>query len=654
MVKNEASRIVRCLHSLVPFVDSFVICDTGSTDGTQDVISNFLTGRNAKFKILSTEFKTWEQARNDAYRLAIENANGSDYIMLVDADMELVVEQGYTFDDLTADAYMVRQDSPFLSYHNVRLVKANTVVQYRGVTHEYLEVKGKVDFLTKCHFKDHTDGSNRKNKFERDIMLLKGGLEDGLSARYMFYLANSYRDSGKNEEALKWYEARMDLGGWEDEVWMSIYYAGMCCLTLNREAEFLKWMMMAAARNPKRAEPFSVLAEHFRKKEAMDLGYMFAKKASEIPVPKNGLFINHPMYTYTPLFEMSVSGFYNEKNRSEAREACFRLITMQGVPQNITELSRRNAVYYLQKATDVFPGATIEYRDFGVGEGVFGEHNPSICKNPSGGYDMIVRSSNYCWKQTGQMVCEVMDDTDTVFSKSYLVHMDDSLQIKSVSLLTMYGVPTPPFESRVASYEDLRIFRCRGELFASAMSHRHHPTLARQVLMRIREDGAVTSISLLEPGTDVHEKNWMPIVGMDNPTLLYKCSPTKVVEVDDAGHISVVRSSVPSIDMSNWNGGSEVMPHDGGWIFVVHESVAFVDKPRVYWHRFVWMDNDFVIRKYTNPFVFTKIGIEYCAGLTRRGQSFLLTFGIDDRKAAFCEIPKESLNNRWFLVEEGK
>ncbi|MEU5316418.1 glycosyltransferase [Streptomyces sp. NPDC021056] len=38
IVKNEAHVIRRCLESVLPLVDTWVILDTGSPDGTQDII----------------------------------------------------------------------------------------------------------------------------------------------------------------------------------------------------------------------------------------------------------------------------------------------------------------------------------------------------------------------------------------------------------------------------------------------------------------------------------------------------------------------------------------------------------------------------------------------------------------------------------------
>ena len=41
IVKNEAKIITKGLNSVVNYLDYWIICDTGSTDGTQKVIKEY-------------------------------------------------------------------------------------------------------------------------------------------------------------------------------------------------------------------------------------------------------------------------------------------------------------------------------------------------------------------------------------------------------------------------------------------------------------------------------------------------------------------------------------------------------------------------------------------------------------------------------------
>src|SRR4029077_196825 len=101
-----------------------------------------------------------------------------DYLLLDDADMELVVEDGGFRERLEGPGYRLlqRADSGF-AYWNTRLLQRNAGARYHGVTHEYLDVPGGVKELQGVWYKDHASGSNRVDKFERDIKLLSEALE---------------------------------------------------------------------------------------------------------------------------------------------------------------------------------------------------------------------------------------------------------------------------------------------------------------------------------------------------------------------------------------------------------------------------------------------------------------------------------------------
>jgi hypothetical protein len=68
---------------------------------------------------------------------------------------------------------------------------------------------------------------------------------------------------------------------------------------------------------------------------------------------------------------------------------------------------------------------------------------------------------------------------------------------------------------------------------------------------------------------------------------------------------------------------------------VTHEVVWLEAYRRVYWHRFVLLDDVFSFRTATNPFTFFQPGIEFCSGLARdpfTGQ-LILGFGVNDESA---------------------
>jgi len=45
IVKNEMANLERCLGAVAPYIACWVICDTGSSDGTQESILSFFAAR---------------------------------------------------------------------------------------------------------------------------------------------------------------------------------------------------------------------------------------------------------------------------------------------------------------------------------------------------------------------------------------------------------------------------------------------------------------------------------------------------------------------------------------------------------------------------------------------------------------------------------
>jgi glycosyltransferase involved in cell wall biosynthesis len=168
IVKDEAAVIERCLGSVRGVIDAWVICDTGSSDGTQDIIRAALEGIPGDLH--ERPWRNFGENRTELMGLA---AGRADYLLLLDADDTITVsERGMS--PLGADSYMLRHDDP-VEYWQKRLVRGDREWRYVGVTHEYITCDGpesetRLDWMVIHH---HADGSTRREKFERDLRLLE-------------------------------------------------------------------------------------------------------------------------------------------------------------------------------------------------------------------------------------------------------------------------------------------------------------------------------------------------------------------------------------------------------------------------------------------------------------------------------------------------
>lgn len=314
IVKNEAAILERCLRAVAPSIACYVIADTGSNDGTKDIIRNFFNTKGIPGEIVDIPFLHFEQARNGALEAARASTQSFDYILLCDADMELVVTSPPLGAGLRHAAYsLLQKTAGGLSYQNVRLVRRDAPGRYVGVTHEALIVDGETPVpRAGAHFIDHACGSNRATKYERDVRLLSEGLtaEPG-NTRYMFYLANSYFDLGRFEDAIGWYRKRIEAAGWIEEVFYSAYRVAQCWRDLGREAEFFHEALLTYDRFPDRAEPLFVLANHCMSTRRYRLGYEFAARGAAIPLPpESALFVETDVYTWRLLDVQAVCSYY--------------------------------------------------------------------------------------------------------------------------------------------------------------------------------------------------------------------------------------------------------------------------------------------------------------------------------------------------------
>lgn len=145
IVKNESKIIERCLHSVLPHVDGYVICDTGSSDNTEELIKNVAAEYNVPGIVYNHTWKNFGYNRTLAARAAKGWASdffstiSDTYLLFMDADMLLEINDTNWREQLSSPMYNVLQKhGGSLQYYNTRLVHASKNIEFIGVTHEYV------------------------------------------------------------------------------------------------------------------------------------------------------------------------------------------------------------------------------------------------------------------------------------------------------------------------------------------------------------------------------------------------------------------------------------------------------------------------------------------------------------------------------------
>lgn len=354
IVKNESHIIMECLNSIYKYIDYWVICDTGSTDGTQEIITNFFKEKNIPGELHQREWVGFGHNRTEAFKFCEGKA---DYAFVIDADDYLEGNLVYP-NEMTADAYALRMGRPEFSWWRNQIFKLDAQWEYIGVLHEYAACKKQNPIADKI-FGDYrvvarTMGARNVNitpveKYKKDAEVLEKALEtEPNNTRYMFYLAQSYFDSQQYDKAEDAYLKRAMAGGWPEEVYYSIYRVAICKALQNKPwPEIQQTFMDAYNYRPTRAEPLYHIAQIYRQKFNMPvLAYMFAKAAMDIPYPSNDiLFIPDIVYKFGILDEVVSSAAY-AGHPTVGYVACEKLLKEGRVPESELPRVQKNFEEY--------------------------------------------------------------------------------------------------------------------------------------------------------------------------------------------------------------------------------------------------------------------------------------------------------------------
>jgi glycosyltransferase involved in cell wall biosynthesis/LPS sulfotransferase NodH len=361
IVKNESRVILRCLESVRPLVDYVLIEDTGSTDGTQDMIRQWLDRAGLPGEVFDEPWRDF--AYNRSHALAkLREVKDVDYALILDADDQLFRDDGFDVaafkKGLSQDLYRVEQRQGSIRYQTGQICRNSLEFRYRGVLHEFLEGPASgfsSGVASGFHILSGREGARSQDpdKYRKDARVLEQALTEEtdtfLRSRYTFYLGQSYRDAGEKEKALDSYLKRAELGYWAEEIFESLFNAAQLMQALGRPFEEVVAMHLRASEAaPGRAESLHAASRLCREKNKFAEGYEYAKRGLAIALPANGLFVQSWIYDYGLLDEFAVNAYWIGRYQ-DCLDACTRLLREEKMPQAMRERVTKNAEFAAEK-----------------------------------------------------------------------------------------------------------------------------------------------------------------------------------------------------------------------------------------------------------------------------------------------------------------
>jgi len=648
IVKNESKIIARLLDSVCSIIDTYCICDTGSTDNTVELITAYFESKNICGKIVFEPFKDFAHNRN----VSLNHCIGmSDYILFLDADMMLQI-RGFNKESLwSADSFSILQGNEDFHYHNMRIVRNNGLYSYFGVTHEYINtppnnvninVPKDVLFIN-----DVGDGGSKGNKFDRDVALLTKGIEENPNnERYHFYLANSYYDSGKdNEMAIEWYKKRIKLGGWVQEVWYSFYRIGLIYKRMDKMGDAIFNWIAAYDCFPDRIENLYEIIQYYRVIGQCKSALVFYKLAKSI-LDKNlnwseYLFLQNDVYTYRLEFEYSIIAAYTGINNINDRVVT---IMNNATDHNAVNNLLSNMKFYKDVLVPVkkinMSGVSVhlingDYTDFM-------SSSSCIIPNSDGGYLMNTRLVNY--KIDGQG-CYHNCDKHIITINKYL-ELDANFAVKLEILMNFDYL-----DRRYIGVEDVRIFKTASKKTLKFIGTGYHTNNKIGVVYGdynpfYQENNLIPFE--IEPEFTVTdcEKNWVYVNIKNETRVIYNWSPLKICKIDESNSEKNKLKLIKTIEMPNiFNRvrGSTCGANYKNEIWFVGHVVSY-EQPRHYYHIFSVFDENMKLLRYSAPFKFDTECIEYCLGLVVEDDRIICTYSSWDRTTIIAVYDKKYID----------
>lgn len=370
IVKDEAHCILIMLESAAKISDAIVIADTGSTDGTQDLIRKFGEENNIPTYVFERPFDDFEKSRNFGMQKARDVVNelgwnpNDCWTWWCDADETIIVDDNkFNKNQFNKDLFMINTYIGAMKYTRNTFARVSKPFRFYGPVHEFI-VCDEENITSGLAEGVHVDvkmiGKSWQGDISKKYLDHAHKLEAYIAAdrkdpRWIFYTAQSYHDSAsmkdnkeENEERLrrsmKYYKERVKRNdGYPEEIYYSQYRVGTIMRIIEEPWNLTHLELLKAySMDPLRGESIKVIIDYYMQISDWSMAYLYSKFAKvnfhgKNPYPTRLLFVDEAIYVWK-FAEAHAAVCYYTGKMQEAKETF----------KEIVEISKRQPQYFTQ------------------------------------------------------------------------------------------------------------------------------------------------------------------------------------------------------------------------------------------------------------------------------------------------------------------
>lgn len=308
IVKNEEDCIDRALGSVLKFADEVVVVDTGSTDRTREI------AERPGVRVFDSEHFDKDTHYSDfSFSVARNESIGhctQDWVCWWDAD-DVIDDAGaakikeISEKETRECLYSFQIAFGALKFHHCRMFRSGRNISFDEThsCHEYLSSRGHPTFVRNDVVIQHLPGKKGVASNIRNLAILeKDCFERGhKDQRTLFYLANSYRECGKCEEAIKFYDEYLKISAWPEERFFARFYKAQCWAQMGKMERSRDVAFECLKEDYRFAEPYCLLGDICFTQGDFKRARSWYQLAFDTSRPQTALlFVTEPMYKEYP------------------------------------------------------------------------------------------------------------------------------------------------------------------------------------------------------------------------------------------------------------------------------------------------------------------------------------------------------------------
>jgi glycosyltransferase involved in cell wall biosynthesis len=357
--KDESPVIEKMLESAKGIVDLIVANDTGSTDGTQQIIKNFGEKYGIPTYVFERPFDDFESSRNHAMqklRETVKELNWNpDQVhgFWFDCDETLVIDPKFRKEQFTKDLYMINTYIGNMKYTRNTFFKVSKAFRWYGPVHEFI-VCDDQNITSGLAENIHVDVKMTGNSWMGDIAEKYASHSYKLEAyinknrqdpRWIFYTAQSWHDAAsikdnkeENDErlrrSLKYYRERVQRpDGYAEEIYYAQYRIGTIMRILEEPWHLTQMELLKAYQiDPLRGESIKVIIDHYLMMQDWHMAYLYSKFAKTTfhgknPYPTRLLFVDEATYVWKFAEAHAAASFYTGR-MDEAKQTYQEIVNL--------------------------------------------------------------------------------------------------------------------------------------------------------------------------------------------------------------------------------------------------------------------------------------------------------------------------------------